>query len=154
MSEILLNRDHHEVYFAGTPMLDGVPLRRHGDHIEALDGGYYRAHGRVDDTMNLGGIKVSSGEIERVVAALADISEAAAIAVSPADGGPSTLVVFAVVLDRGSADPADLKSRMQAEIRTHLNPLFKVHDVVVIDALPRTASNKVMRRVLRHRLAG
>ena len=154
MSEILLNRDHHEVYFAGTPRLDGVPLRRHGDHLEELEGGYYRAHGRVDDTMNLGGIKVSSGEIERVVAALADVSEAAAIAVSPAGGGPSSLVVFAVVLDRVSTDPADLKLRMQAEIRMHLNPLFKVHDVVVIDGLPRTASNKVMRRVLRDRLAG
>lgn len=34
-------------------------LRRHGDEIERTVGGYYRAHGRVDDTMNLGGIKVS-----------------------------------------------------------------------------------------------
>lgn len=33
-------------------------LRRHGDEIERTVGGYYRAHGRVDDTMNLGGIKV------------------------------------------------------------------------------------------------
>lgn len=34
-------------------------LRRHGDEMERLPGGrYYRAHGRVDDTMNLGGIKV------------------------------------------------------------------------------------------------
>jgi len=30
-----------------------------------------------------------------------------------------------------------------------LNPLFKVHEVVVVDALPRTASNKLMRRRLR-----
>jgi acyl-coenzyme A synthetase/AMP-(fatty) acid ligase len=34
-------------------------LRRHGDEIERTVGGFYRAHGRVDDTMNLGGIKVS-----------------------------------------------------------------------------------------------
>lgn len=33
-------------------------LRRHGDVFERLPGGYYRAHGRSDDTMNLGGIKV------------------------------------------------------------------------------------------------
>ena len=38
---------------------------------------------------------------------------------------------------------------MAEAIRAELNPLFKVHDVVVVDALPRTASNKVMRRVLR-----
>jgi acetyl-CoA synthetase len=40
---------------------------------------------------------------------------------------------------------------MQSAIKSDLNPLFKIHDVVVIDALPRTASNKVMRRELRAR---
>jgi acyl-coenzyme A synthetase/AMP-(fatty) acid ligase len=33
-------------------------LRRHGDEFERTPDGYYRAHGRADDTMNLGGIKV------------------------------------------------------------------------------------------------
>jgi len=55
LSNELLNRDHHEVYFGGTPPRpDGTRLRRHGDQIERLPGGYFRAHGRVDDTMNLG----------------------------------------------------------------------------------------------------
>jgi len=40
---------------------------------------------------------------------------------------------------------------MQRSISRHLNPLFKVHDVILIDALPRTASHKVMHRVLRDR---
>ena len=35
-----------------------TPLRRHGDEMERLPNGYYVAHGRADDTMNLGGIKV------------------------------------------------------------------------------------------------
>jgi len=39
---------------------------------------------------------------------------------------------------------------MQDRIRTHLNPLFRIHEVVVVDALPRTASHKVMRRTLRN----
>jgi len=37
-------------------------LRRHGDAFERLPGGSYRALGRLDDTMNLGGIKVGAGE--------------------------------------------------------------------------------------------
>jgi hypothetical protein len=41
-----------------TVVATGQTLRRHGDEIERTVGGYYRAHGRVDDTMNLGGIKV------------------------------------------------------------------------------------------------
>ena len=38
---------------------------------------------------------------------------------------------------------------MQRAIKRDLNPLFKIHDVVLIETLPRTASNKVMRRELR-----
>ena len=154
LSETLLNRDHHDVYYAGTPTHDGVRLRRHGDHIERLPNGNYRAHGRVDDTMNLGGIKVSSGELERVVLTVDGAAEAAAVAVEPAGGGPSRLVVY-VVPERGAGGgPAEMRGLMQAEVRAHLNPLFKIHDVVFIDALPRTATNKVMRRLLRTEYGG
>jgi acyl-coenzyme A synthetase/AMP-(fatty) acid ligase len=57
-SSILLNADHEQVYYAGMPTYEGKRLRRHGDIFERTPGGYYRAHGRSDDTMNLGGIKV------------------------------------------------------------------------------------------------
>ena len=43
----------------------------------------------------------------------------------------------------------EIKPLLQKAISGNLNPLFRVHAVCVIDALPRTASNKVMRRVLR-----
>lgn len=60
-SQELLNRNHHEEYFAGMPSVDGFPLRRHGDEFEIMPGlGYVKANGRCDDTMNLGGIKVCS----------------------------------------------------------------------------------------------
>ncbi len=145
LSTQLLNRDHHEVYYAGTPAPGGEVLRRHGDHIERLPGGYYRAHGRIDDTMNLGGIKVSSAELERVLLGVDAVAEAAAVAVEPPGGGPSRLVVYVVPEPGATVDPAEL----QRAIRADLNPLFKVHDVVAVDALPRTASAKVMRRELR-----
>ncbi len=148
LSTELLNKDHYEVYFEGTPQLPKMPpLRRHGDGVERLNDGYYRIHGRVDDTMNLGGIKVSSAEIEGVLNAVSGIREVAAIAVSPSDGGPSQLVIYAVLLP--GADTGSLTSSLQSAIREHLNPLFRIHDVVVVDALPRTASNKIMRRILR-----
>ena len=119
--------------------------------MEALGGGYFRAHGRVDDTMNLGGIKVSSAEIERTVNRTAGVIETAAIAASPPGGGPSQLVIYAV-LEAGAPD----RERLQqvdgcGAIKRELNPLFKLSDVVIVDSLPRTASNKVMRRVLRAR---
>ena len=44
---------------------------------------------------------------------------------------------------------AELHGTLQEVIRRRLNPLFKIHEVVQVAALPRTASNKTMRRVLR-----
>ena len=151
LSTTLLNKDHREVYFAGTPRGPGGEiLRRHGDQMEKLPSGYWRAHGRADDTMNLGGIKVSSAEIEQVLQSVPGVLETAAIAVS-GDGGPSQLVVYAVCPGVSAADKVAVSAAMQLAIKTELNPLFKIHDLVLIDALPRTASNKVMRRELRAR---
>jgi acetyl-CoA synthetase len=150
LSSELLNRDHEEVYYRGTPPgPKGEKLRRHGDEIERLPGGRFRAHGRVDDTMNLGGIKVSSAEIERTLNPIEGVVETAAVAVEPPGGGASRLVVFAVLEPGARPGPEALKRDMQSEIRAKLNPLFRIHDVVVTGSLPRTASNKVMRRSLR-----
>jgi len=46
-------------------------------------------------------------------------------------------------------DREALKKELQSAIRRELNPLFKIHDLVLTDALPRTASGKIMRRILR-----
>ncbi len=146
LSNELLNGDHHATYFSGVPKSEtGLELRRHGDRMEKLANGYYRAHGRTDDTMNLSGIKVSSVEIEHAVSGINGVFETAAVAIQPPYGGPCLLVVYAVV-----AEPIEkLREQMQAALKENLNPLFRLHDVVTVDNLPRTASNKVMRRVLR-----
>ena len=150
LSTTLLNADHKEVYFAGTP---GPNLRRHGDALERLAEGYYRIHGRVDDTMNLSGIKVSSAEIEEVLNVVSSVQETAAVAVSPIGGGPSQLVIYAVLATaEGVSTKQELHATLQTALSDHLNPLFRIHDVVIVDSLPRTASNKVMRRLLRDRL--
>ncbi len=148
LSNTLLNRDHYEVYFKDTPEYKGKVLRRHGDELERLENGYYRALGRVDDAMNLGGIKVSSVQIEEVIGQLDFIKESAAVAVSPKGGGPSDLVICYVEEN----NELDENKRLQLArniIRKKLNPLFKVTRLYKTDLLPRTASGKVMRRRLR-----
>jgi len=148
LSTKLLNRNHFDVYYKNTPIFKGKMLRRHGDQMEQLKNGYYKALGRVDDAMNLGGIKVSSTQIEAVINKLPFVNESAAIAASPKGGGPSFLVVYYV---ESNSDFSNEERFNQAKysIRTALNPLFKLVDLIKIDILPRTASNKVMRRKLR-----
>ncbi|KAK3406436.1 hypothetical protein EUGRSUZ_K02641 [Eucalyptus grandis] len=152
----LLNADHYNVYFKGMPLWKGKVLRRHGDVFERTSKGYYHAHGRADDTMNLGGIKVSSIEIERICnAADENVLETAAIGVPPAEGGPEQLIIAAVLKDSDKPEPDMDKLRMafNSAVQKRLNPLFRVSRVVPVSSLPRTASNKVMRRVLRQQLA-
>lgn len=170
LSTTLLNRNHDETYFADVPVLpaeamtaSGVTLkesaqsveqpllRRHGDQIERLAGGYFRAHGRTDDTMNLGGIKISSVEIESILN-VTGVIETAAVAITPAGGGPELLVIFAVTTP--GANHETLRRLMQESVSQKLNPLFRIHDVVIVESLPRTASNKIMRRTLRAEYKG
>ena len=148
LSNSLLNRDHHEVYYKGNPSYKGRVLRKHGDELLQLPNGYYRAQGRADDAMNLGGIKVSSIQIEEVINQLEFVKECAAIAVSPPEGGPGQLVVYIVNIP-SSYSMEERLSQAKKIIREKLNPLFKVEKLVDIDVLPRTASGKVMRRNLR-----
>ena len=148
LSQTLLNRDHDAVYYDECPVGPrGEVLRRHGDQVALLPGGYYRAQGRADDTMNLGGIKVSSLELERVIEHHPGVFEAAAVAVQPDGEGAERLVVFVVQAD--TVDQAALTRDLGIMLAKELNPLFKIHDLVVVDTLPRTASNKLMRRELR-----
>jgi acetyl-CoA synthetase len=148
LSSELINQDHDAVYFTDLPEI-GRPLRRHGDQVRRTSDGHLQALGRVDDTMNLSGIKVSSADLEAVLASIDTVVEAAAIASSPAGGGPDRLVVFAVVEEDTVVDGDSLQASMQQAIRDQLNPLFKIHEVVVVESLPRTASHKLMRRTLR-----
>jgi len=169
LSTRLLNADNDSVYYANCPELDGRPLRRHGDQVIVGEDGRFRSDGRADDAMNLGGIKVGSVEIERTLNRLPSILETAAVSVPPPGGGPGRLVIFAVLKPQesgpelrprlnpllpkegrnGAPEPESLKTEMQQAIKEHLNPLFHIEDVIITESLPRTASNKVMRKALR-----
>ncbi len=148
LSQTLLNKDHDVVYYTDCPKgPNGETLRRHGDQALRMHHGFFRAQGRADDAMNLGGIKISSLELEQIVDDHEAVYESAAVAVQPGGEGVEKLVVF-VVLDR-EVEHEQLSQDLRRMISRKLNPLFKIHDLVIADALPRTASNKLMRRTLR-----
>lgn len=150
LSQTLLNRNHHNEYFKDQPKGPNKEvLRKHGDaytqiHINELDTTFFRCQGRTDDSMNLGGIKISAVEIETIINTHNSVSESAAIAVADNAGGPEKLIIFIV----GPMEE-NLKSELQHLISSQLNPLFRIFSLEIVKSLPRTASNKVMRRSLR-----
>jgi len=147
LSTRLINKNHHDIYYKNTPKAN-VLLRRHGDEIQELENGYFKILGRIDDAMNLGGIKVSATQIEEVLNQLNFISECAAVAIAQKNVGPSKLILFYSEKNKELNDNDRLKAA-QAIIKKEINPLFKVTDLVKIDKLPRTASHKIMRRTLK-----
>jgi acetyl-CoA synthetase len=149
LSQRLLNADHHKVYYENSPTdPDGNPLRRHGDQVCRLSRDFYAAKGRMDDTMNLGGIKVSSVELETVIGSHEAVLECAAVSVRREGESLERLVVYAVV--KKETDKEELLPELSRLLSGNLNPLFKIYDLVITESLPKTASNKLMRRELRN----
>ncbi len=164
LSNDLLNYDHAKEYFGGVPSGPrGEVLRRHGDQVERLGGGYYRHHGRIDDMVNIYGVKSSAEEIRSVLAHEL-VADTKPVAVDVGDTGQHSLVIYAVPRDPEALRDAELAERLrkdfQREIKERLNPLLAhVHDVVLVPELPQTASGKTktmraLRRDYERRRAG
>lgn len=150
LSTTLLNFDHHEKYFARSlKSPEGYVLREHGDIILHHPGGFITSGGRSDDGMNINGIKTSSLDIENYIkdAQIVGLADVAAIGVRPPEGGEDWLVIYALVND-GNLTSEALQKYCREAIKARNPQLARVHDVVVIDKLPLTASGKLRRRYL------
>ncbi|KAL6752495.1 hypothetical protein V8C86DRAFT_586791 [Haematococcus lacustris] len=78
-------------------------------------------------------------------------AQAAAVGVPTPGGGPEQLLLFLVLhpAAAGQHSEAEMQRACQSVISAELNPLFRVARVLLLPGLPRNASNKVMRRLLR-----
>ncbi|MDQ6613471.1 MAG: AMP-binding protein [Actinomycetota bacterium] len=120
---------------------------RTGDRVSADRDGYFYHHGRLDDIEVVGGNNVSPLEVEAVLLEHPAVVEVAVAAVLDQTGA-SRLQGFAVVnADVGA--PLDLESQLLALARARLAPFKVPRSVTVVDALPRTATGKLRRHVLR-----
>ena len=116
---------------------------RLGDTGRLDERGELHLVGRLRETINRGGEKISPHEIDAVLATLPGVVEAAAFGIPHAVLGEE--VVAAVVRDRTSAVDAE---GLIAEVRAQLGERRAPRRVWFVDALPRTASGKLQRAVL------
>jgi acetyl-CoA synthetase len=116
-----------------------------GDWASVDEGGYWYLHGRSDDTIMIAGKRLGPVEPESVLVAHPEVVEAAAVGVPDSVKGEK-LAVF-VVPATGAG--GDLEVRLTAHVADALGSSFRPAQVVLVDALPKTRSGKIVRRALR-----
>ncbi|MEM1437281.1 MAG: propionyl-CoA synthetase, partial [Pseudomonadota bacterium] len=110
--------------------------------------GYLFIMGRIDDVINVAGHRLSTGEMEEVVAAHPAVAECAVIGRSDADKGQ---VPFALlVLKDGANLPAEtLRAELTREIRARIGAFANFREALILERLPKTRSGKILRKTLR-----
>jgi acetyl-CoA synthetase len=119
----------------------------HGDWATIDDDGYWYIRGRSDDTLKVAGKRVGPAEVEAAATAHPSVVEAAAIGIPHEVKGEAIVVV--ATLRRGESDDADLRASISQRVVDDLGKTLRPEAVVVVPALPKTRSGKIMRRVVR-----
>jgi len=117
-----------------------------GGQIDA-DGRVY-VMGRTDDVINVAGHRLSTGSMEAVVASHPAVAECAVIGVHDALKGQIPRA-FVVLKSGADIDPATLQAEVVRSVRDEIGPVAALKSVVVVPALPKTRSGKILRRTMR-----
>lgn len=117
---------------------------RHGDLVERTGNGGVVVYGRSDATLNPGGVRIGTAEIYRPLEALAEVSEAVAVAKRTGVDGEDQEIWLLVVLREGASLAGGLEARVKRAIREGASPRHVPKRVVDVRELPRTRSGKVM----------
>jgi benzoate-CoA ligase len=136
------NREKSRRTFAGE-------WTRTGDKYRQDEDGFYVYCGRVDDMLKVGGIWVSPAEVESALIAHEQVLEAAVIGV--ADEQDLVKPKAFVVLKPGIVGDAALIDALKAHVKDRLAPYKYPRWIAFVDDLPKTATGKIQRHVLRAR---
>jgi acetyl-CoA synthetase len=109
--------------------------------------GNYWIMGRVDDVINVSGHRLGTAEIESALVSHEAVAEAAVVG-RPDDLKGQAISAF-VTLEGGRKGDDELKSQLRAHVAKEIGSLAKPDDIRFTDALPKTRSGKIMRRLLR-----
>jgi propionyl-CoA synthetase len=110
--------------------------------------GYIFVMGRVDDVINVAGHRLSTGEMEEIIATHPDVAECAVIGAG--DSLKGQLPVGFVVLKAGAArPPEEIKQELTKLIRNQIGPIACYKSTAVVGRLPKTRSGKILRSTMR-----
>ena len=123
-----------------------------GDGARKDEDGYFWIMGRVDDVINVSGHRLSTMEVESALVAHPRVAEAAVVA-RPDEVKGQAIAAF-VTLELGNEPSNELKEELRRWVAKEIGALAKPDDIRFSDALPKTRSGKIMRRLLREIASG
>lgn len=118
-----------------------------GDGARRDSDGYYWLMGRVDDVLNVSGHRLGTMEVESALVAHSKVAEAAVVG-RPDDLKGQAICAF-VTLEQGHTASEELRQEIRHWVAKEIGALARPDDVRFTEALPKTRSGKIMRRLLR-----
>lgn len=129
-------------------------LSQHPGYYQTGDGGYFDGEGylfimgRTDDVINVAGHRLSTGEMEEIVASHNAVAECSVIGIEDADKG-QVPVGLVVLKDGANVDEASLEQELVAMVRRDIGAFANFKQVAVVARLPKTRSGKILRQAMR-----
>ncbi len=123
-----------------------------GDGAKKDEDGYYWLMGRIDDVINVSGHRLGTAEVESALVSYPAVAEAAVIGI-PHEVKGQGIYAF-VTLKTGIQSSEELRKELLAHVRKTIGPIATPDKLQFADALPKTRSGKIMRRILRKIVEG
>jgi acetyl-CoA synthetase len=123
-----------------------------GDGARRDEDGYFWIVGRIDDVLNVAGHRLGTSEIESALVSHAQVAEAAVV--GRADELKGQAVVAFVTVKTGVDPTRELKEELRNHVAVHIGAIAKPDEVRFAEALPKTRSGKIMRRLLKEIASG
>ena len=123
-----------------------------GDGARQDEDGYFWIMGRVDDVVNVSGHRLGTAEVESALVSHPAVAEAAVVG-RPDELKGQSIVAF-VTLEGNREGSDDLLTELRQHVAKEIGAIARPDDIRFADALPKTRSGKIMRRLLRNIAAG
>jgi acetyl-CoA synthetase len=139
-------------YWEHIPPRDGQYIYFAGDGARRDEEGYFWIMGRVDDVINVAGHRFGTMEIESALVSHPAVAEAAVVG-RPDEIKGEEIVAF-VTLDGNYSTSDALAQELKQHVVSEIGVIARPGEIRFADALPKTRSGKIMRRLLRNLAAG
>lgn len=139
-------------YWEHIPPKDGKYVYFAGDGARRDEEGYYWVMGRVDDVINVSGHRLGTMEVESALVSHPAVAEAAVVG-KPDEVKGEEIVAFVTL--EGHYSPSDeLKQQLKNHVVKEIGAIARPGEIRFTEAMPKTRSGKIMRRLLRNLASG